>query len=55
MQIPISMHQIMAHSGLKAELGRMANPTGQLQRIPKYNCYIHRDVDFTLGTFIENK
>lgn len=52
MQIPISMHQSMTSTGLNTELERMAKPT-ELQRIPKYNCCIHRDADCILGTFIE--
>lgn len=45
----------MTRSGLGSEFGRVANPTENLQRTPKFSCYIPRDVDCEIGGFIENK
>lgn len=55
MQISVSMHQRITSTGLNTEVGKVGNPAEVLQRIPKYNYYIHRDVDFTWDTFIKNK
>lgn len=33
----------------------MANPTENLQRAPKFSCYVHRDGNCTMGSSIENK
>lgn len=45
----------MTRSGLGSEFGRVTNPTENLQRTPKFSCYIHKDVDCTMGSFIESK
>lgn len=44
----------MSRSGLGSKSGRVANPTENLQRTPKFS-YIHRDVDCTMGSFTKNK
>jgi len=53
MQIPTSTHQHMTNTGLTTELGRMGNITEGLQKAPRYNCYLYRDLDCTLGTVIK--
>lgn len=45
----------MTKSGLGSEFGRVANPTKNLLRPPKFTCCIHRDVDCTMGSFTEKK